>query len=122
MHKGLDTLKGIYSDSYLQLLDAILEEKGLSFDDIKDKLPSSELVKKDEDFVETYPVARVLMKVADPASHVLTAYHLMREIPEDYPEQPRYYISTSEGYVDAVFTKQEFIESIGKKESKNFIK
>ena len=113
-----DSLKELYSERYIKLLKEISIQTGNSFDDIYSKLPSSDLVKKDETFIDTYPVARVLLGVADPASHVLTAFYLISEIPKDYPEQPKYYISKSEGSVKAPFTKQEFLDSIRKEDSK----
>ena len=109
-----DSLKELYSERYIKLLKEISIQKGISFDDIYHKLPSSDLVKKDETFIDTYPVARVLLGIADPASHVLTAFYIISEIPKDYPEQPKYYISISEGSVKAPFTKQEFLDSIEK--------
>ena len=109
-----DSLKGFYSEKYIELLKQISIQKGISYEDIYSKLPSSDLVKKDETFISTYPVARVLLGVADPASYVLTAFYIIDKIPDDYPEQPRYYISSSEGSVLAPFTKQEFIDSITK--------
>ena len=116
--KEFDSLKGIYSERYIELLKQISIQKEISQEDIYSKLPSSDLVKKDEEFIDSYPVARVLMGVADPASYVLTAFYIIDKIPEDYPEQPRYYISTSEGSVPAPFTKQEFIDSIEKQKIK----
>ena len=120
--KKFDSLKGKYSKSYIELLKAISKQKGISYEDIYSKLPSSELVKKDEEFIDSYPVARVLMGVADPVSYVLTAFYIIDKIPEDYPEQPRYYISTSEGSVPAPFTKSEFLESIQATKQKKKIK
>lgn len=117
-----DSLKGIYSKRYIELLKAISQQKGISYDDIYSKLPSSDLVKKDEKFIDTYPVARVLLGIADPASYVLTVFHIVDKIPEDYPEQPKYYISTSEGSVSAPFTKQEFLDSIKKEKTKKLEK
>ena len=58
------------------MLELISKQYDLSFEDIYMRLPSPDLVKRDEEFVETYPVARVLMGVADPASHVLTSYQV----------------------------------------------
>ena len=117
-----DSLKGIYSKRYIELLKAISEQKGISYEDIYSKLPSGDLVKKDEDFINSYPVARVLMGIADPASYVLTTFYIIDKIPEDYPEQPKYYISISEGSVSAPFTKQEFIDSIQKERVKKIEK
>lgn len=113
-----DSLKEIYSDKYIELLKVISEQSKMVFEDIVSKLPSSDLVKKDEEFIATYPIARVLMGIADPASYVLTYYFLTSGIPADYPEQPRYYISKSEGSILASFTKQEFIDSIEKNKNK----
>ena len=120
--KSFSDLKGIYSDKYIHLLELISEQYDLSFDDIYMRLPSPDLVKKDEYFVDTYPVARVLLGVADPASYVLTSYQVFGSIPEDYPEQPTYYISTSEGRVKAPFTKTEFLESLEKEKTKIIIR
>ena len=120
--KSFSDLKDIYSDKYIHLLELISKQYDLSFEDIYMRLPSPDLVKRDEDFVETYPVARVLMGVADPASHVLTRYQVFGSVPEDYPEQPTYYISTSEGRIKAPFTKTEFLESVQDEKTKKLIR
>ncbi len=115
-----ESLKEEYSDKYVELLKAISKQSKIKIEDIISKLPSSDLVKKDEEFIATYPIARVLMGIADPASYVLTYYFLTDKIPSDYKDQPMYYISKSEGSVPAPFTKQEFIDST--KKNKMFIK
>lgn len=120
--KSFSDLKDIYSDKYIHLLELISKQYDLSFEDIYMRLPSPDLVKRDEEFVETYPVARVLMGVADPASHVLTSYQVFGSVPEDYPEQPTYYISTSEGRIKAPFTKTEFLESVQEEKTKKLIR
>lgn len=110
--KSFSELKGIYSDKYIQLLEQISIQYKLSFDDIYMKLPSPEIIQKDECFINDTPITRVLLGVADPASYVLTCFYLISVIPRDYPEQPMYYISKSEGSIEAPFTKSEFLESI----------
>lgn len=115
-----ESLKEKYSDKYVELLKAISKQSKIKVEDIISKLPSSDLVKKDEEFIATYPIARVLMGIAAPASYVLTYYFLTDKIPSDYKDQPMYYISKSEGSVPAPFTKQEFIDST--KKNKMFIK
>ena len=52
--KKFDSLKGKYSKSYIELLKAISKQKGISYEDIYSKLPSSELVKKDEEFMHPF--------------------------------------------------------------------
>jgi len=118
----IDSLREFYSERYIELLKRISIKKGISFEEIFYKLPSSDLVKKDEEFTFSYPIARVLLGIADPASHVLTAFYIIDKIPDDYPEQPKYYISRCEGSVDAPFTKQEFLGSIQKEKIKKLEK
>ncbi len=121
--KCFSDLYGIYSDEYIHFLERISEKYELSFDSVYPKLPSAELVKKDESFIHEYPVGWVLMGLYDPASYVLTYLYLTTgTIPDDYPEQPRYRISISEGTVMVPFTKTEFIESIQEKEVKRLIR
>ncbi len=106
------SLSESYSKEYIEFLIAIAKKYKKSFAEISTKLPTGELVKKDEYFIGKYPIARVLMGIDDPATYVLTYFHILDKIPEDYPEQPKYYISTSEGYVKAPITKQEFLDSL----------
>ena len=113
-----ESLKEFYSEQYIELLKQISIQKGILYEDIYSKLPSSDLVMKDEKFINSYPVGRVLLGISDPASYVLTAFYIMDKIPDDYPEQPKYYISSSEGSVLAPFTKTEFLESIKKDQQK----
>ena len=116
-------LKGIYSDEYIAFLKRVSEMYSLTFIDIYPKLPSPELVMKDEDYIKTHPVVWVLMGLYSPASYILTELYLTRgSIPDDYPEQPRYRVSLSEGTVMVPFTKTDFIESITKKETKKLIR
>ena len=120
--KSFSELKGVYSDKYICLLEQISKIYDLSFEDIYMRLPSPDLVKLDEDFINTYPIARVLLGADIPISYVLTYYKVLDSIPEDYPEQPRYLISKSEGRVEAPFTKTEFLESVQKEKTKKLIR
>lgn len=120
--KKFDSLVDEYSLKYVELLKAIAKQEQLSFEQILSKLPSSEIVKRDEEFIDKVPVTRVLLGMADPATYVLTYYHIVSKVPDDYPEQPRYYISLSEGSYDAPFTKQEFLNSIKQEQVKKLEK
>ena len=113
-----DILLDEYSKEFVEFLKVISIKKGVSFEEIYLSLPASDLVKKEEELIYSYPIQRVILGIADPCSYVLTYFKIMGAIPEDYPEQPRYIISLSEGEVDAPFIKQEFIESIKKTKTK----
>ena len=87
--KSFSELKGVYSDKYICLLEQISKIYDLSFEDIYMRLPSPDLVKLDEDFINTYPIARVLLGADIPISYVLTYYQVLDSIPKDYSDPPR---------------------------------
>lgn len=112
------SLSESYSKDYIEFLIAIAKKYKKSFAEIKPKLPAGELVKKDEDFIKSYPISRILLGIDDPATYGLTYFQILDKIPDDYPEQPKYFISISEGYVKAPITKQDFLDSLGQEKRK----
>ena len=120
--KKFYSLSESYSKDYIDFLIAIAKKYQKSYIEISTKLPTGELVKKDEHFIDTYPISRVLLGIDDPATYVLTYFHILDKIPEDYPEQPIYYISRSEGCVKAPFTKQDFLDSLEQAKEKKIRK
>ena len=53
-----------------------------------------------------------------PVSYTMTKDLVKNGNVDDYPEIPTYYISTANKEIPALFTKQEYLDSIKKRKSK----
>lgn len=112
-HK-LETLKLEYSEELISYLEDLIIRQHLSFDEIKKCLPSSEIIKRDEEQLkEIVERARIYFDYCDPISYEMVKSLAIGEGLDYYSEQPQYMICETRK-IDTTFTKQEFLESIEK--------
>lgn len=104
-----------YSENYISYLKGLVLREHLDSDKVLESIPSSEIVKKDEEQLRQLSMrTRIFMGVGFPISYKLTRLSAKGE---DITEIPRlaYHISTTGEVVDATFTIEDFKKSIKQK-------
>lgn len=114
----LDTLKEEYSEGFVEHLKRLVIRQHVSIDEIKKYLPSSELIKKDEEHIlDLSRRTRIFFGCCDPVSYTMFDILLEDKTLDTFTETPTYYISTGR-CEQATFTKTEFLDSIEKQKIK----
>lgn len=118
-----DSLKEEYSQEFVEFLKEISIQCDRSFEYIYSKLPSSELVRKDEEFVKRSEVASIASSYSKPISYRLTFYYIgLGTLPSGLYEDPYVYYSGSLGYAFPPFSKDDFLKSIKSGQEKKLIR
>lgn len=110
----VDELKDEYSKDFVLHIKSLIKRQHYTYDDIKQCLPSTELIKKDEQHLSDISTkTRIFFGCCEPVSYTMVDLLLETKTLDSFPEIPTYYISTGREE-QATFTKQEFLESIGR--------
>jgi len=119
--KNTDELKEEYSEHFIDHLKGLIVRQHYTYDEIKKYLPSSDLIKKDEEHIlEISRKTRIYFGCCNPLSYTMFDSLLAGETLDNYDEVGKYYISFG-GHEEVTFTKQEFLDSI-KKQTKTLKK
>ncbi len=114
--KELECYKEEYGERVVSHLQHIMQRQHISLEQIIASLPSSELIKKDqEQLSELSKKTRIYMGVCLPLSQQMIESLATGESLDYYPEQPSYVINGT-SKVDATFTKQQFLDSVQKQQ------
>lgn len=109
----LDSLKDEYSESFISHLKYLIIRKHYHYEDIIKYLPSSELVKKDEEMLASLSQrTRIYFGCCRPISYSLLEELLEYGSLDSVSEELYYYVSTGEKVL-ASFSKSEYLS--GKK-------
>ncbi|MBR1376352.1 MAG: hypothetical protein IJ565_00855 [Bacilli bacterium] len=100
--------KNIYSKNYIKFLENIMRSRHLSFEEVSNYLPASEMIEKDENVVENIYKEYGIKEL--PISYELTAT-LIEHGDIDRPEEFLYY-GKGNYVIDVPFTVEEFISSV----------
>lgn len=112
--KALDTYKEEYGKSFIEQLQYTMRSQHIHLEDILKALPTSELVKKDQEQLSDIAFkTRCFMGMCLPISHQMTISLATGSKLDYYPDQPAYVVSGGKTF-DTTFTKQEFLDSIKK--------
>lgn len=113
MKEFLEELKLEYSEKFSEFIERLIKHYSLTIDEIKESLPSPELIKMDQEHQES--IGSIYVVFDYPVSFKLFEIYLTKDKELIYiPDYPTYFISKSEGTVIARFTKKQFLDSIGK--------
>lgn len=106
-----------YGKTFTDYVKGLITRKHYTYDEIKKYLPSSALIRKDEQHItEISRKTRIFFGCCLPVSYTMFNILLRDKTLDDYTETPTYYISS--GFQEqATFTKQEFLESITKQKA-----
>lgn len=114
---NLEELKDKYSENFISHLKDLILSQHYAYEEIKKYLPSSELIKKDEEHIlELSRKTRIYFGCCNPVSYTLFDSMLENKTLDGYNEILKYYINNDREEL-ATFTKQEFLESIKKSSS-----
>lgn len=113
-----DELKEEYGEKFTNHVKSLIRRKHYTYDEIKKYLPSSELVKKDEQqLIDISTKTRIFIGCCEPVSYTMLDILLEYKTLDLYSDKPTYYISSGKKEL-ATFTKQEFLNSISKEKIK----
>lgn len=114
----LDDYKEEYGEMFIDYLKGLIKRKHFSIDEIISSMPSSELIKKDEEQLsDISKKTRIYFGACYPVSYSMMLAFIKGNI-EKYPDQPSYYIDVCKQDIPTTFTKTEFLESIEKQKKK----
>jgi len=107
-----------YDRDLIEHLQYIIKSQHITAEQIISSLPSKDLIAKDkEQLIEICERTRIYFGACHPISYQMIESLATGEGLDYYPEQPKYLISETRT-IDAVFTKQEFLDSIKEKSRK----
>ena len=105
----VDDLRSFYSENFIVFLKQIIIENVLTFEDIVNKIPSSNLIALDE---YRYGLIKHIFGIE---GGMPISYMMVKSLIEfgnlDYFDNQMYYL-TKEDPISAPFTKEEFIKSV----------
>ena len=112
----LDSLEDEYSENFIKHLKYSMKRKHIKLDRILESLPSSELIKKDEEhLLEIAYRTRIYMGMCNPVSYKYFDKYLEDKTLETMSEEPKYYINLGGTREEkATFTKTEFLKGMKK--------
>jgi len=117
-----EEIKEVYSSKFIAHIKSFIQMQHYRFDEIKKFLPDCEIIRKDEEHISSLSAdTRIYYGCCEPVSYKMFDILLEGGTLDDFPEYPKYYISTGREEL-AKFTKQEFLDSIKKTKEKTLIK
>ena len=115
--ESLEKYKEEYGQDLIENLQSIVKRQHISASEIEKSLPSKELIEKDKQQLgEISRQTRIFMGMCQPISYQMIESLATGKGLDMYPEQPSYIIN-GQTEISASFTKQEFLDSIEKKDS-----
>lgn len=113
--KELEEYKEEYGEQFIKRLQLLIKDQHISSEQVKQSLPSKELVEKDKEQLNDIVLkTRIFMGMCEPISYQMIESIATGEGLERFPEQPAYLINGKEK-IDTTFTKEEFLTSIKKR-------
>jgi len=111
-----DELKEEYSENFISHLKDLIIREHYTYEDIKNILPSSDLIKEDEEHIlELSTKLRIHIGSCQPISYTMFDSLIRNKTLDMFEDKPKYSASTGlEEY--ATFTKEDFIKSIKEKD------
>lgn len=107
-------LEDEYSERFLTHVKSLINRQHYKYDEIRKYLPSSDLIKVDEQQIDDIAVkTRIYFGCCQPVSYTMFDILLGEKTLDMYPEEVKYYVSSGKE-VQATFTKTDFLESIKK--------
>lgn len=112
--KLADELVSSYGQSFVDHIKGLIKREHFTYDYLKEYLPSSELIKKDEKHIhELSRKTRIYFGCCLPVSYTMFDILIEDGTLDTYTDTPTYYINSSIKE-QATFTKKEFLDSIKK--------
>lgn len=112
----VEELSTEYSKNFIEHIKRLITSQHYTYDEIKKYLPSSELITMDEQQIRDISAqTRIFFGCCLPVSYTMFDILIEDKTLDTYTETPTYYISTGKS-VQATFTKQEFLDSIIRKQ------
>lgn len=109
-----DELVEDYGGKFVSHIKYLITCQHYEYDEIKKYLPSSLIIKKDEQHIsDISKETRIFFGCCQPVSYTMFDTLIDKKTLESYTDTPSYYISTGE-IIPATFTKQKFLDSLQK--------
>ena len=113
----LSELSGQYSEKFIKYLRSLILRKHIQYADILKNLPESTIIAQDESDLRDISIYhRIDFGLCNPISYTMVEELIKNGNLDEFDEQPKYIISTSEKEYPTSFTKSDFLKSIKEKE------
>jgi hypothetical protein len=111
--KRTDDLVGQYTSNFIEHLKYLITRKHIKYDRLMECLPEPSIIEEDENqLLEISRYYRIHFGVSNPISHDMVESLAKYNNLDEYDEEPKYYISTSNKSCPATFTKSQFLKTI----------